>query len=62
MANLAQCAYCHEESDGEPVRIGDRLYCCEACAFEASQKTKSICGGRSSVELAQRYKHKLPSP
>ncbi len=40
------CDYCGEEIDGEPVRRGSKVYCCEACAFEA---TRSVdCSGRGA--------------
>jgi hypothetical protein len=51
MAEMLKCAYCHEEIEGEPVRRGDKVYCCEACAFEASRSTD--CGGRSDSTVAQ---------
>jgi hypothetical protein len=51
MTEALTCAYCHEEIDGEPIRRGDRVYCCEACAFEASRSVD--CGGRSDSNVAQ---------
>ena len=29
-----KCGNCGEEIDGEPIKKGTRLYCCEGCAFE----------------------------
>ena len=45
MAEKFVCDHCHEEFEGKPVRRGDKVYCCEACAFEATRSTD--CGGRS---------------
>jgi hypothetical protein len=47
MTETLVCDYCGEEIEGEPIRRGDRVYCCEACAFEASRSTD--CGGRIDV-------------
>jgi hypothetical protein len=44
MGELA-CAHCGDEIDGEPVRRGNRVFCTEACAFEAGRSKD--CGGRS---------------
>jgi len=45
MAEKFVCDHCHEEFEGKPVRRGDRVYCCEACAFEAARSKD--CSGRS---------------
>jgi len=45
MTETVICDYCGEETEGEPIRRGDKVYCCEACAFEASRGAD--CGGRS---------------
>jgi len=39
------CDNCHEEIEpaDEPIRRGDRGYCCEACASEATRSKD--CGG-----------------
>ena len=29
-----ECDFCSDEIEGEPIRKGARVYCCEACAFE----------------------------
>ncbi len=58
MVKLPVCAYCREEISGEAVEYAGKLYCCEACAFEASQKINSMCGSRRSVETAMRYLRK----
>ncbi|MEW6034222.1 MAG: (d)CMP kinase [Chloroflexota bacterium] len=50
-----RCTHCREEFEGESVRYKGRDYCCQACAFEASLRTGSICGSRSSVEAGMRY-------
>ena len=40
-----KCEYCGDSIDSEPVTRGNRIYCTDACAFEA---TRSIdCGGRT---------------
>jgi hypothetical protein len=51
MAAIEKCDFCHDEIEGEPIRRGDKVYCCEACAFEASRSTD--CGGRSDTTYAQ---------
>jgi hypothetical protein len=51
MAKMLTCAYCHEPIEDEPVRRGEKVYCCEACAFEASRSVD--CGGRSDSTVAQ---------
>jgi hypothetical protein len=51
MKETLKCAYCHEEIEGEPIRRGDTVYCCEACAFEASRSMD--CGGRSDSTISQ---------
>lgn len=51
MAETLLCDYCHEEFEGEPIRRGDKVYCCDACAFEGSRSVD--CGGRSDSNIAQ---------
>jgi len=51
MAEKLRCAYCHETFTGEPVQRGDKVYCCEACAFEASRSID--CSGRSDSTFSQ---------
>ena len=45
MTEILICDYCGEETEGDPIHRGDKVYCCEACAFEASRGAD--CGGRS---------------
>jgi hypothetical protein len=45
------CDYCHEEFEGKPIRRGARVYCSEACAFEASRSTD--CGGKTDIHASQ---------
>ncbi|NLE43964.1 MAG: TRASH domain-containing protein [Chloroflexi bacterium] len=45
MNETLRCDYCHDEIEGEPIRRGKRVYCCEACAFEASRSVD--CSGRT---------------
>ncbi|NLF03285.1 MAG: hypothetical protein GX601_20160 [Anaerolineales bacterium] len=51
MSERQICAYCHEEFEGEPIRRGDKVYCCEACAFEATRSKD--CGGRADTAISQ---------
>jgi hypothetical protein len=51
MTETQRCDYCHEELGEESVRRGEKVYCCEACAFEASRSVD--CGGRSDSTVAQ---------
>ena len=51
MADRQICDHCHEEFQGEPVRRGERCYCCEACAFEATRSKD--CGGRADTSMSQ---------
>jgi len=44
MAEKLTCDHCHETFEGEPVRRGDKVYCCKACAFDAGRSKD--CGGR----------------
>ena len=39
------CDYCKETIEGESIQRGSRVYCCEACAFEAGRSED--CGGRT---------------
>lgn len=45
-----RCDYCGEPIEGEPVRRGDRVYCSEACAFEALRSKD--CSGRSDSNIS----------
>jgi hypothetical protein len=49
MAETLTCSFCHDPIEGEPIRRGDKVYCCEACAFEASRSVD--CGGRSDTNI-----------
>jgi len=31
---VLKCDYCGDEIEGEAIRKGERVYCCEACAFD----------------------------
>jgi len=50
MATPAKCAYCGEEVKVGAVKRSGKVYCCEACAFEAQRA--SDCGGRSDSTIA----------
>lgn len=43
-AEKMKCAYCREEITDDPVRKRGKVFCCEACAFEANQA--KACDGR----------------
>ena len=49
MTETLVCDNCRDEIEGEPVRRGSRVYCCEACAFEAGRSTD--CGGRADSHI-----------
>ncbi|MBI2304794.1 MAG: hypothetical protein HYU86_08635 [Chloroflexi bacterium] len=55
MEGATKCAYCREEFAAEPILYKGKAYCSEACAFQASLKTGSICGSESSMEASLRY-------
>ena len=57
MTKTLGCDYCGEEIEGEPIRRGDRVYCCEACAFEAMRSTD--CGGRIDIHAARSIDTKI---
>ena len=44
------CDNCGEELGSNPVRRGGKVYCCEACAFEAQRSVD--CGGCSDSTTA----------
>ena len=46
------CDNCGEPIEEEPVRRGSQVYCCEACAFEASRSED--CGGRTDSPISPR--------
>jgi len=43
------CAYCGDEIEDKPLRRGNKVYCSEACAFEASRPVD--CSGAESTAL-----------
>jgi hypothetical protein len=45
------CDYCGEELPEELIRRGNRVYCCEACAFEAARSRD--CGGRTDSTFSE---------
>jgi hypothetical protein len=51
MSEAFVCGYCRDEFVGEPVRRGEKVYCCEACAFEAARSVD--CGGRGDSTVSQ---------
>lgn len=51
MAEIRVCDNCREELPEEPLRFGERVYCCEACAFEAARSKD--CGGRTDSTFSE---------
>ena len=51
MKNPAVCANCGEELPDEPIQRGSLVFCCEACAFEASRSKD--CGGRADSHIRE---------
>jgi hypothetical protein len=51
MAEILICDNCREEIDVEPIRHGSKVYCCEACAFEAARSAD--CSGRADSHVSQ---------
>jgi len=49
MTETLVCDNCRGEIEGELVRRGSRVYCCEACAFEAGRSVD--CGGRADSHI-----------
>ena len=51
MTSELVCDYCGEELPDEPIHAGDRVYCCNACAFEAGRSKD--CGGRTDSTISE---------
>jgi hypothetical protein len=51
MPEPSVCNYCEDPIEGDPIRRGSKVYCCEACAFEGSRSVD--CGGRADTTIAQ---------
>lgn len=49
MKEVSKCDFCGDPIEGKAVERGERVYCCEACAFEASRSKD--CGGRSDSTI-----------
>lgn len=47
----SKCSSCGEEIEGEPIRKGDSVYCCDACAFEAGRSAG--CDDRTDSTVAK---------
>lgn len=58
MGETLKCSNCKDEITDEPVKVGGKLYCCETCAFEASQRTCCTCGTQCTTGSALRYQPK----
>ena len=51
MPDTQLCDHCHEPLTEKRISRGSKVYCCEACAFEA---TRSVdCSGRSDSHVSQ---------
>jgi len=48
---VLKCDYCGDEIEGKPIRKGERVYCCEACAFEGLRRKG--CDARTDSTVAQ---------
>lgn len=46
------CDFCGEVVEGEPIRRGSKVYCCEACAFEAGRSKD--CAGRTDSVMSDK--------
>jgi hypothetical protein len=44
------CDFCGEAIEDEPLHRGSRVFCCEACAFEATRS--SDCAGRADSVMS----------
>jgi hypothetical protein len=44
------CDFCGEPVDEKPIERGNRVYCSEACAFEAARSTD--CTGRTDSVMS----------
>jgi len=44
-----RCDFCRDPIGDEVIQRGERVYCCEACAFEAGRSQD--CGGRTDSHL-----------
>ena len=51
MTEKMVCDNCREDFENEPIRRGSKIYCCEACAYEASRSID--CGGRADSHITQ---------
>jgi len=45
------CDHCGEELPSNPIHAGERVFCCDACAFE-SRRSKD-CGGRTDSTISE---------
>ena len=46
-----KCDFCNEGIEGEAIQRGNKVYCSEACAFEASRSAD--CGGRTDTVIGK---------
>ena len=51
MTESQMCDYCKEDIEREPIQRGNKMYCSESCAFEASRGAD--CGGRTDSTISQ---------
>jgi hypothetical protein len=45
------CDFCGEGLEGEAIHRGSKVYCSDACAFEASRSAD--CGGRTDNVISK---------
>lgn len=46
----AICDYCKEPIEENPIKFGSKMYCSDACAFEATRSAD--CSGRTDSSSA----------
>lgn len=59
MANQ-KCGNCGDEIIGAPIRRGQNVFCCEACAFEAGRSAD--CSGRSDISQVTHSADEIRQP
>lgn len=59
MAN-PKCGNCGDEIIGAPIRRGQNVYCCPACAFEAGRSAD--CSGRSDISQVTHSADEIRQP
>jgi len=57
MGSKSVCDYCGEEITGASIHLGDKAYCCQACAFEVQRSVD--CGGRTDSPISRPIVEKI---